>query len=41
MNYLISNTELNGKKVDIAIADGKIAEIGSELSQDGYEVVEA
>ena len=41
MNYLISNTELNGKKVDIAIADGKIAEIGSGLSQDGYEVVEA
>ena len=41
MKYLISNTELNGKNVDIAIADGKIAEIGSGLSQDGYEVVEA
>ena len=41
MKYLISNTELNGKKVDIAIADGKIAEIGSGLSQDGFEVVEA
>lgn len=41
MKYLISNTELNGKKVDIAIADGKIAEIGAGLPQDGFEVVEA
>jgi len=40
VKYLISNTELNGQKVDIAIADGVIANIGSNLSREGYEVVD-
>ena len=41
MKYLIQNTELNGSKVDIAISDGKIAEIGNKLSGDGYQAVDA
>ena len=41
MKYLIQNTELNGSKVDIAIIDGKIAEIGNKLSGDGYQAVDA
>jgi dihydroorotase len=40
VKYLISNTELDGKKVDIAIADGKISQIGNALSNDGFEVVD-
>ena len=40
MKYLITDTTLEGKKVDIAIADGIIAEIGSSLKQDGFEVVD-
>ena len=39
MKYLIQNTELNGSKVDIAISDGKIAEVGTQISTDGYQVV--
>lgn len=40
MKYLISNTELNGQQVDIAIADGQIAEIGTSLVSDGFTVVD-
>jgi dihydroorotase len=39
VKYLIQNTELNGSKVDIAISDGKIAEVGTQISTDGYQVV--
>ena len=39
MKYLIQNTELNGSKVDIAISDGKIAEVGTQISTDGYQIV--
>ena len=38
MKYLITNTELNGQQVDIAIADGQIAEIGKGLASDGFNV---
>ena len=40
MKYLITDTTLDGKKVDIAIADGLIAEIGSSLSREDFEVVD-
>ena len=40
MKYLITNTELNGQQVDIAIADGQIAEIGKGLASDGFTVVD-
>ena len=40
MKYLITNTELNGQKVDIAISDGLIAEIGNDLSKDGFNIVD-
>ena len=40
MKYLITNTELNGQQVDIAIADGQIAEIGTSLVSDGFTVVD-
>lgn len=40
MKYLITDTTLDGKKVDIAIADGLIAEIGSSLSRENFEVVD-
>ena len=40
MKYLIADTTLDGKKVDIAIADGVIAEIGTSLSREGFEVVD-
>ena len=40
MKYLISNTELNGTKVDIAIADSLIFDIGENLSQEGYELID-
>ena len=40
MKYLITDTTLDGKKVDIAIADGVIAEIGSGLKRDGFELVD-
>lgn len=40
MKYLITDTTLDGNKIDIAIADGSIAEIGSSLSRDGFEVVD-
>ena len=40
MKYLITNTELNGQKVDIAISDGLIAEIGKDLSKDGFNIVD-
>jgi dihydroorotase len=39
VKYLITDTSLDGKKVDIAIADGLIAEIGSSLSREDFEVV--
>ena len=41
MKYLISNTELNGQIVDIAIVDGKISEIGKSLDSSGFELVDA
>ena len=40
MKYLITNTELSGQQVDIAIADGQIAEIGKGLASDGFTVVD-
>ena len=40
MKYLITDTTLDGEKVDIAIADGLIAEIGSSLSREDFEVVD-
>ena len=40
MKYLITDTTLDGKKVDIAIADGVISEIGSSLKRDGFEIVD-
>ncbi len=40
MKYLIADTTLDGKRVDIAIADGVIAEIGTSLSREGFEVVD-
>ena len=40
MKYLITNTELNGQQVDIAIADGQVAEIGKGLASDGFTVVD-
>ena len=40
MKYLITDTTLDGQKVDIAIADGLIAEIGSSLSRENFEVVD-
>jgi dihydroorotase len=40
VKYLIADTTLDGKKVDIAIADGVIAEIGTSLSREGFEVVD-
>jgi len=40
VKYLITNTELNGQKVDIAISDGLIAEIGNDLSKDGFNIVD-
>ena len=40
MKYLITDTTLDGKKVDIAIADGVITEIGSGLKRDGFELVD-
>ena len=40
MKYLITDTTLDGKKIDIAIVDGTIAEIGTSLSRDGFEVVD-
>ena len=41
MKYLISNTELNGQIVDIAIVDGKISEIGKSLDSSGFELIDA
>jgi dihydroorotase len=40
VKYLIADTTLDGKRVDIAIADGVIAEIGTSLSREGFEVVD-
>ena len=40
MKYLITDTTLDGKKIDIAIVDGTIAEVGRSLSRDGFEVVD-
>jgi dihydroorotase len=40
VKYLITNTELSGQQVDIAIADGQIAEIGKGLASDGFTVVD-
>ena len=40
MKYLITNTELSGQQVDIAIVDGQIAEIGKGLASDGFTVVD-
>ena len=40
MKYLIKNTNLNGEKCDIALIDGLISEIGSGISQDGFEVLD-
>ena len=40
MKYLITNTELSGQQIDIAIADGQIAEIGKGLASDGFTVVD-
>lgn len=43
MKYLINDTVLRNEKVDIAIADGVIAEIGPNLkdkyASNGYEVI--
>lgn len=40
MKYLITDTELNGQQVDIAIADGQITEIGKSLASGGFTVVD-
>ena len=40
MKYLITNTNLDGAQVDIAIADGSIENIGANLAKDGYEVID-
>jgi len=40
VKYLITDTTLDGKKIDIAIVDGTIAEIDTSLSRDGFEVVD-
>jgi dihydroorotase len=40
VKYLITDTTLGGKKIDIAIVDGTIAEIGTSLSRDGFDVVD-
>lgn len=41
MKYLIKNTNLNGQVTDIAINDGRISKIASDLNLDGYEIVDA
>lgn len=41
MKYLIKNTNLNGQVTDIAINDGRIFKIASDLNLDGYEIVDA
>ena len=40
MKYLIIDTQLNGAKTDIAIADGIIAEVGQKLSREGFTLVD-
>ena len=40
MKYLITDTTLVGKKVDIAIVDGVISEIGFSLKRDGFEIID-
>ena len=40
MKYLVADTELDGNIVDIAIADGRISEIGKNLSSDGHEIID-
>ena len=40
MKYLITNTNLDGAQVDIAIADGSIENLGANLAKDGYEVID-
>ena len=41
MKYLIKNTNLNGRVTDIAINDGRIFKISSDLNLEGYEIVDA
>jgi dihydroorotase len=40
VKYLITDTQLSGQQVDIAIVDGQIAEIGKGLASDGFTVVD-
>jgi dihydroorotase len=40
VKYLVADTELDGNIVDIAIADGRISEIGKNLSSDGHEIID-
>lgn len=40
MKYLITDTQLNGAKTDIAIADGIITEVGQKLSREGFTLVD-
>jgi len=40
VKYLITDTTLVGKKVDIAIVDGVISEIGFSLKRDGFEIID-
>ena len=44
MNYLITNTELNGQLCDISIVDGLIQEVGKDLSNSdkskGYKIID-
>lgn len=40
MKYLITDTNLDGAKTDIAISDGIIAEIAPNLSRDGFTLVD-
>ena len=39
MKYLITDTELNGNKTDIAIVDGKVLEMSTGVKRDGFEVI--
>lgn len=40
MKYLITDTNLDGAKTDIAISDGIIAEIAPNLSRDGFTLID-
>lgn len=40
MKYLITDTNLDGSKTDIAISDGIIAEIAPNLSRDGFTLID-